>query len=159
MSTLSDYTINQVSIRYNIKVNKEKQSSRCLNDDCSDKTLYRVAARCELVQNLLINSTDVISRASVFYFELIPLFVFMRLQRRSISWSLFVVSLAAVRFACWDSNSFWSWLNSHILKNYKLIKLSPFYNGVEAPLSYIERLVETLHPNLVFCKQMHKAPI
>lgn len=28
-------------------VHKEKQSSRCLNDDCSDKTLYRVAARCE----------------------------------------------------------------------------------------------------------------
>ena len=42
-----DKAINQVSVRYNIKVNKEKQSSRCLNDDCSDKTLYRVAARYE----------------------------------------------------------------------------------------------------------------
>lgn len=40
-----DKAINQVLVRYNIKVNKEKQSSRCLNDDCSDKTLYRVAAR------------------------------------------------------------------------------------------------------------------
>lgn len=42
-----DKAINQVSVRYNIKVNKEKQSSQCLNDDCFDKTLYRVAARCE----------------------------------------------------------------------------------------------------------------
>ena len=42
-----DKAINQVLVRYNIKVNKEKQPSRCLNDDCSDKTLYRVAARCE----------------------------------------------------------------------------------------------------------------
>ena len=40
-----DKAINQVSVRYNIKVNKEKQSSRCLNDDCSDKTLYRAATR------------------------------------------------------------------------------------------------------------------
>lgn len=37
--------------------------------------------------------------------------------------------------------------------------LSPFYNGVEAPLSYVERLVETLHPKMVFCKQVHKAPL
>lgn len=42
-----DKAINQVSVRYNIKVNKEKQSSRCLNDDCSDKTIYRAATRCE----------------------------------------------------------------------------------------------------------------
>lgn len=42
-----DKAINQVSVRYNIKVNKEKQSSRCLNNDCSDKTIYRAATRCE----------------------------------------------------------------------------------------------------------------
>ncbi len=42
-----DKAINQVSVRYNIKVNKEKQSSLKHRDDCSDKTLYRVAARCE----------------------------------------------------------------------------------------------------------------
>ena len=48
------FGINQVSIRYNIKVNKEKQSSRCLNDDCSDKTLYCVAARCEYEHALLL---------------------------------------------------------------------------------------------------------
>lgn len=122
------------------------------------RLFYLVAARYEY--ELSLNKLHgCLTNGVRFYFELIPLFMNMWLQRRSISWSLFVVSLTTVRFASWNSNSFWSWFNSHILKNYKLIMLSPFYNGVEAPLSYVERLVETLHPNLVFCKQMHKAPI
>lgn len=52
----------------------------------------------------------------------------MRLQRRCISRRLLVVSLTTVRLACGNSNSFWSWFNTHntiYLKDYtKSIALS-----------------------------------
>ena len=48
--------------RYN-----KKQSSWCLDDDCFDKTLYRVAARCEDVIYDRTNFADVFLKASVCY--------------------------------------------------------------------------------------------
>lgn len=40
--------------------------------------------------------------------------MYMRFQRRGISWSLFVVSLTTVRFSGRNSYSFWTWFDSHI---------------------------------------------
>ena len=44
----------------------------------------------------------------------IPFFMDMGVQRRRITWCLFVVSLTSVWFPRGFCNPFWSWLNSHI---------------------------------------------
>lgn len=107
----------------------------------------------------LTNSTDAISRASVFYFELIPLLCLCGFKDGVFPGVCLLSLWRRSGLPVETAILFGPGLIPISSKNYKLIKLSPFYNGVEAPLSYIERLVETLHPNLVFCKQMHKALI
>ena len=53
------------------------------------------------------------TKASVFIWSLIPLFMNMGFQRWCISWGLLVVSLTTVRFSCGNSNSFWTCFDTH----------------------------------------------
>ena len=60
--------------------------------------------------------------------ELIPFLMYMRFQRRGVAWSFLVVFLTTIRFSCRNSNSFWTWFDSHI-NNIKVIHIYLLVNG------------------------------